>query len=366
MMYKNFIIILNVLLFVFILNSCGDFQKPAVGPEDQIILVADSSDYVVLKPVIDSTFEKIIYTPQPEKLFNIKRVTVEQFTNYQDRKNIIIAAPLFSESSTSKYLQSVIDTTVKKEVMHDSVTEIAKYSLWARNQLVMVLTAPNLQKLKNSIAKNGDNLLYQFQKISDKRLYQSIYSSKYERKKVEGEFLKNYGWLIYVEADYVAAINDSVNHFVWLRRAANTDMERWLFVHWINNASPVYLNSDSIRAIRNRMTKKYYRTSDDSSFVQIAQDYYTTHEVNFNGKYAILTQGLWELNTKGMGGPFINYTFYDQKTHRIYMLDGSIYAPRYYKRKLIQQMDVTLQSFMTADKVKKDRKKELLDAYEKK
>ena len=44
------------------------------------------------------------------------------------------------------------------------------------------------------------------------------------------------------------------------------------------------------------------------------------------------------------------------------MLDGSVYAPRYYKRNLIQQMDVTLQSFMTADQIKPDRKKDLLDA----
>ena len=68
------------------------------------------------------------------------------------------------------------------------------------------------------------------------------------------------------------------------------------------------------------------------------------------------------MNIKGMGGPFVNYTFYDEKTHRIYMLDGSVYAPRYYKRNLIQQMDVTLQSFMTADQIKPDRREDLLDA----
>ena len=139
-------------------------------------------------------------------------------------------------------------------------------------------------------------------------------------------------------------------------------MERWIFVHWIDNATPAYLNADSVRAIRNRLTKKYYRTSDDSSYVVIAGDYYTTADVNFEGKYALLTQGLWELNIKGMGGPFINYTFYDEKTHRIYMLDASIYAPRYYKRNLIQQMDVTLQSFKTAAQLSKDRREDLLDA----
>jgi hypothetical protein len=112
------------------------------------------------------------------------------------------------------------------------------------------------------------------------------------------------------------------------------------------------------------MTKKYYRTADDSSYVIIASDYYTSSEVNFHGKYAIFTQGLWELNIKGMGGPFINYTFLDEKTNRLYMLDGSVYAPKYYKRNLIQQMDVLLQSFMTESEVSKDKKQELLKAAE--
>ena len=78
----------------------------------------------------------------------------------------------------------------------------------------------------------------------------------------------------------------------------------------------------------------------------------------------MFTQGLWELNIKGMGGPFVNYFFYDEKTQRIYMIDGSVYAPKYYKRNLIQQMDVTLQSFRTENELTSERKEELLDAIE--
>ena len=346
------------------LNSCGYFQKPAVGPEDEIIVVADSSEYQSLKPALDSTFEKIIYTPQPEKLFTLKQIPQEKLDQYKQRKNLIIIAPFNSSSETAKFIKASVDTSVRSGILADSVFEITKFNLWARDQLIMVLTSPTIEKLESHILKNRDNLLYAFQKISDNRLYESLYSSRYEKKKVEGKLLKEYGWVIYVEADYQLAQNKPSDNFVWLRRGVNTDMERWIFVHWINNASPAYLNSDSIRAIRNRMTEKFYRTSDDSSYVVIAGDYYTTSEVNFQGKYALLTQGLWELNTKGMGGPFINYTFYDEKDHRIYMLDGSVYAPKYYKRNLIQQMDVMLQSFNTEDRLSKDRIKELLSAAE--
>jgi len=77
-----------------------------------------------------------------------------------------------------------------------------------------------------------------------------------------------------------------------------------------------------------------------------------------------MTQGLWRMKDGSMGGPFINYTFYDEPTKRIYMLDGSVYAPKYYKKKLIQQLDVLLRSFLTKREVDKERYEELMEELE--
>ena len=337
----------SLILILFTLISCNPADKPAIGPEDEIYVMADSSEFVQLEPVLDSAFEKIIYTPQPENLFTIQQISPNALDNYKQSKNLVIVAPLNSHSLTSRFINAIMDSTVKAKLIEEKTINVNKYNIWARNQLVMFLTAPTMEELKSQILKDKDNLLYAFQKESDNRLAQSLYSAPYERKDVEGMLLKNYGWIIYVQADYQVALNKPKDNFVWLRRAPGSDMERWIFVHWIDNASPAYLNVDSIRAIRNRMTEKFYRTTDNNSYVVIAEDYFTTNEVNFNGKYSILTQGLWDLNTKGMGGPFVNYTFFDPKTKRIYMLDGSIYAPKYYKKDLIQQLDVILQSFST-------------------
>lgn len=344
-----------------IFSSCNP-MKPAKGPEDEIYVVADSAEFTVLKPVIDSTFERIINTPQPEKLFTVKRISVEKINNYKDRKNLIFLAPLDSKSETSRYINNVIDDAVRNKIISDSNLIVRKYNLWAKDQLVMVLSAPGMRELISKISRNADDLLNSYQKISDKRLFESLYNSHFEQKNVEGRFLKDYGWIIYVQPDFKVAVNDSVNHFVWMRCSPESDVERWIFVHWIDNASPAYLNPDSVRIIRDRMTKKYYHITKNGGYVVIADDYYTTSEANFNDRYALLTQGLWNLNTKAMDGPFVNYTFYDDKTHRIYMIDGSVYAPKYYKRNLIQQMDVTLQSFMTEAEIKPGRKEDLLSA----
>ena len=61
-------------LFISVVSiaSCKFPQKPASGPEDQIIVFADSLEFEQLKTALSSTFEKIIYTPQPEKIFIFK------------------------------------------------------------------------------------------------------------------------------------------------------------------------------------------------------------------------------------------------------------------------------------------------------
>ena len=355
---KKFLILIPLLSLILI--SC-DTKKPAKGFEDEIIVIADSIEYNEMLGSLQSVFEKEIYTPQPEKLFTLKRKSVASLNNNDRYKNIIIAAPLNSGSRTSDYIKAIVDSTVESKFANDSSFIAYKENLWAKNQMVAVISANTMKELNEKILQNSDNLLYTFQKKSDERLYENLYNPTYEKKDIEGKFLKDYGWVIYVQADFVLALDKPQDHFVWLRRSPGSDMERWIFVYWIDNATPDYLVQDSIKVIRNRLTKQFYQTSDDASYVVVAEDYFVVNEVNFNGRYALFTQGLWELNIKGMGGPFVNYFFYDEETRRIYMIDGSVYAPRYYKRNLIQQMDVTLQSFRTESELSKDRIEDLLE-----
>lgn len=360
--FKYFQIISLSILFSFILISCDQSEKPAIGSEDEIYVVADSLEFENLKGALSGAFEKLIYTPQPEKLFILKRIPVNELEKYRSKKNIIIIAPLNSKSSASSFLKAVIDSSAEKKIRKGDEFLVKKHDLWAKDQLVLILTAPSIELLQTKILSNKNDLLYCFQKISDRRLTQNLYNRKYEREEVEGKLLKEYGWVIYVQSDFKLTINDLESKFVCLKLISDSDVAKWIFVHWIDNVSPEYLNGDSVRSIRNGLTKKFYKYDNDSSYITIAKDYYMTSEVNFNGKYAVLTQGLWEEKPVGMQGPFINYTFYDEKSGRVYMLDGCIYAPKYYKRNLIQQVDVLLQSFMTSDEISKEKREELLSA----
>ncbi len=361
---------LPLVLFTFIaivlivsLTAC-DQKKKALGNEDDIYVIADTASYYTLEPALLTVFNKIVYTPQPENLFNLKRFNYDSFEKQKNKKNVLIICPLNTGSELSKYVESILDDKVIDLVMKDSAFFFTKKDLWAKDQLVMIVTGKSDEVIAKNLLLYSENLLYAFQKASDERLFNSLYNEKYEKKDIEAKFLKNYGWLIYVQADFQLAMDKPNDNFVWLRRSPDSDMERWIFVHWIDNASPTLVNSDSIVTLRNKITEKFYRTSDDSTWVEISEDNRSSKEVNFNGFYAIMTQGLWRFKDNSGGGPFISYTFYDEKTKRLYMIDGSIYAPKYYKKRLIHQMDVLLQSFKPKYMVDKDKAEDILSNLE--
>lgn len=363
MKLKITVLFTGILVMIAGLTGCNSPGKAAVGIEDEILVFSDSLDYVAMEETLNQVFGKVIYTPQPENLFNLEWRDITKINHYKTRKNIIIMAPLDSESNGSIYMRGLLDSTVTDMVKSGKEFVFTKFDEWAKNQLVMVLAANTIDDLKEKVGSNQEDLVYYFQKVSDKRLAEKLYSHVYERKEIQAQLLNDYGWMIYVQIDFHLAKNVPEDNFVWLRRAPGSDMERWIFVHWIDNATPEYLNRDSVIALRNRITQKYYRTSDDRNFVEIAQydEYLKTSEVNFNNRYALMTEGLWRMDDKSMGGPFVNYTFFDEKTNRIYMLDGSLYAPKYYKKKLIQQVDVMLKSFQASYEISDDRKEQLLD-----
>jgi hypothetical protein len=358
----TFIVIVFILILFVI--SYYNVTKNAKGFEDEIYVVSDSLEYEKLKDPLESTFEKEIYTPQPEKVFTLKRVDPSEIEKYKDKKNILLLAPLNSGSDASNLVESVVDSSTKNKLLQDSNLIVYKNDLWAKDQLVTVISAPTTDQLESKLSQNAGKVMSSFQRNSDKRLRSYLYNPDYEQKDVEGSFLKQYGWTIYVHPEYKIASESPGEKFVWLKKSRDDELDTKIFIYWIDNAPPEYLTGDSIKAVRNRLTKEFYRTTKDTSYVVVAEDYFMVNEVSFNKRYAILTQGLWELDTKSKTGPFINYTFYDEKSKRLYMLDGSIFAPKYYKRNLIQQVDVILQSFMTETELSKERKEELLEAAE--
>jgi hypothetical protein len=342
-----FIIIVAVIAYVAVkVVDWGDVQLRAEGDMYEIIVFADSGDYAILEPVLREALGQEIITPQPEQLFTLYREDIDNFSRYRRYKNLLIVAPLDGTGHTAQYMNAALSERVRELVMDEEEFLINRYHSNARGQIIMYLTGPTVEHIYNSIMHNADRLFYHFHNFALQREIEGITRERrYAKVELSKRFLDEYGWTMYIQNDYYLAINNPEKNFVWLRRATPQDMERWIFVHWIDDVEPFQVTPQFIRETRDNLTQQFYRTMDDKAYVRIAPEYHEIEEVNFKDRFGIKTRGLWRFSDFSGGGPFINYTFYDEETERMYMLDGSIFAPRYEKKKLILQVQALLNTF---------------------
>ncbi len=99
-------IITTALLILAAGTSCDMPKRFAVGIEDEIIVIADSAEYYELEAELLGVFGKLIKTPQDEALFSIRRKDYIDLESIENRKNIIILAPLNTNSYPSQFIQS--------------------------------------------------------------------------------------------------------------------------------------------------------------------------------------------------------------------------------------------------------------------
>ncbi len=341
-------VLLSAYLTALLLASCGvDTKEQALGEHDVITVVADSADYDALSDVIENAFTEPFFTPQPETWFRLRRLDLGELLDNKRRRNILIVAPLNAENRMGDYMRSALDSTVKELVRAGEQHVFVKQDLWYKGQTVVHLTARNMQELRDFMVANADQLEYYFKKSWDDREKERLWTLPREND-IEQQLMDDHGFSLAVIRGWFVAKDSAEISSVLLRRQAPAETERWLLVHWIDTIDTGLLTNDFAFETRNRLTETLFRTFDDSAWVVIDSLHHLQFdEVRFQDRFAVRMKGLWRMNDYSMGGPFVSYLFYDEQQERIYFLDGSVFAPKYEKKKLMQDVDVMMQTFYT-------------------
>lgn len=328
--------------------SCGlQTKNEALGENDFITIIADSSDYDALGDVIENAFGQPFFTPQPETWFTWQRFDLADLLDHKRDRNILIVAPLDAEGRMGEYMRTALDSSVRTLVREGKEHVFVKKDLWYRGQTVVHLTGKTMEDLRDFMASNAQQLEYYFKQAWDERELAHLRSLPRETE-IEQRLLDEHGFTFTLIKSWFVAKDSSEINTVLLRRQAPKETERWLMVHWLDTTNTALLTSDFALATRNRLTEILYRTYDDSAWVVVDTTHYLQFdEVNFQDRFAIRMKGLWRMSDYSMGGPFVSYLFYDEQQRRIYFVEGSIFAPRYEKKKLIQDIDMIIKSMRT-------------------
>ncbi len=353
-----------VLLAVVLVGCEGDYRPRAIGKEGEVTVVVDSSHWT--GPVGDTFRETVtpwINTlPQPERYFEIRHLELSServYDSIQDLKNVVVIAPLSDSTNEANFLRRRLSDEARQAVMDGQIAVVSKPNLWRRSQRVYFVTAATPEDLVTALEQRGDSIRGTFKKATLKRMEREMYDDA-RQFALEDTLMNRHGFAVNVQHDFQLAIDTTTasSGFVWLRRLL-AKTRREFFVYYEDDMSPSDITPEWIHETRDSLTRRYLR-GQVAGFVRIDdRRALTTEQTEFKGRYGYEFRGLWhmvaatddsnEFQSVGGGGPFVTYTFYDQSTDRVYLMDGSVFAPDFDKLEFLRQMEVMAQTFRTQE-----------------
>lgn len=350
--------ILTLLVASGALSGCGtaDFRPAAVGREGEIVIVIDSTHWngSIGEALYETVGGFVSTLPAPERDFDLRAVSLRTDRDLEMArrfKNVIFVAPLSDTTNEAAYLRNVFEPAAQEAIMGGDGTVVPRQDLWRRAQQIYYVTGATADDVVDVLRRRGHELSRSFNSATRQRMAVRMFERGRQRD-LEDQLMQRHGFAVNVQHDYQIAIDST--DAVWLRRIT-PDTWRSVLVHYVENADPGKLSPTWIYAMRDSLAQIYLQ-GNLGGWVEIDRRRpLETRNIDFLGRYGFESRGLWRMVGEqdgervefGMGGSFVTYTFYDQDSGRIYVIDGMVFAPGYTKREFMRQMEVIAYTFRT-------------------
>lgn len=256
--------------------------------------------------------------PQPEAVFNVQQIEPHQFNSLLQRsRNIVII-----EKDPTYKAESTLETNV-----------------WSKPQLVVRYKGSTPEEIAEQVNKNHKEIFEKLKKHEVKTLQARLRKGGFQP---NPDILEKHNVSMNIPKSFeLEQRNDDL--LVFWNKTIKTDQGILIHFQPLNdNIASVGTNTIPMR---DSITKLYIHGQKEGSYM-------TTEmllppaisQTELSGAFAIETRGLWKTVNDFMGGPFINYTIYDEKNNQIIFLDAFIYSPETKKRKFVLELEATLKS----------------------
>jgi hypothetical protein len=325
-------------IFVLLILSC-DYKPSSFGSFQKIVVFADSSLYLAVQTEMEQTFDQYIYTPHSEKSYYLDLQPLQAFDTYKTRRNILFAGLINGEDQVSEFITKSLSTNVKTSILKSQLFEIFKPDLFSTDQIVLFLSAKDLNTLKSNLASSGERIYEQMNKFYYERLEKAMFL-KGEQIMLEDYLAEEFGWKIRIQHDYELVQEEKSGDFAWFRRL---NPDRSLFVHrYKANSMPE--QGDFLINLRDSIATAIF----EGDSVDRTDCYF--QNVHISGRTAIKLTGIWQNSKHLLGGPFRTYAFFDDKSKYIYVIDLSVTAPGQNKKPFLDQLEVLAKSITLINK----------------
>jgi hypothetical protein len=201
---------------------------------------------------------------------------------------------------------------------------------WYRDQYVLILTSTSDSLLASKIRNTENSLLNNALEKELKRWEYFVYEQK-EQTHLSDSLWENHGFKVRIQHDYIKNI-DTLNFQSYRRFLPQND--RWMWVWHKDDVKDMsFLDDEWIIATRDSLSEHFIKGARDSMYVQTYQNEdvpsrpVVTQSFKKGRLFAYETRGTWHMVNGLMGGPFVNFTYYDPETERLFMIDYNQFAP---------------------------------------
>ncbi len=340
---NKFLLSLSIIGIVLFAACEGDYRPQSVGSVDEVYVVMDSTEWNSQTALaLEETFGKGIETlPSFEPTYDLtfrEFNTNDELDNIRNLKNIILAASIDGENNVSKLIRALLSDDVEERVRQGESFAFPLEDQWVRDQWVLILTSTSDSSLAQKIRNSENSLVGHLMEREFERREYEIYR-RGEQVAINDSLWNEHGWKVRMQHDYIQTVDTS--NVVVFRRAL-PENDRWMMAWWKNDVEGIgFIDKEWINATRDSLLQKYVQGTREGSYV--TTEYREPRKVitnQMNREDRIIgyeTLGTWRMTNDFMGGPFVNFTYYDPETERLFMIEYGQFAPSVSKRRFVRQ-----------------------------
>ena len=348
---RSAVVLLGLFLGLGSYGCSGDYRPLSSGAIDEIVVVMDSTAWdSETAEAIRAVFGGAITTlPSPEPRY---RLTFRDFYTNQELerlkglKNVLFAAPIDESSNTGSFIRSITNADVEERIRNDESFAFPLRDQWVRDQWTLILSSSGDKALAEKILLSEEALLESLRELELKRWEYEVYR-RAEQTEISNMLWKEHGWRVRMQHDYVQTV-DTTDVVVFRRYLPKNN--RWMWAWWEDGFNtPEVINPDWIHAKRDSITSQYIRGEREDSYIttEYRRDLITSDLVLESDSLLIgfETRGTWRMTNDFMGGSFVNFTYVDPRSERVFMVEYAQFAPGIAKRRFIRQFQAMGRTF---------------------
>ena len=314
-------------------SGCAETSPVALGQYWEVFVVADDQDWEAVGELIQETLEKPLATPLAEKEYVVQRVKPEEFEQHLTMRNLLIVSSLTPGTETERLLRRALDDDTYDKIAAGEEYLFVARDQWARGQFLVILAAPGAEALTKSVAFYPDYLYALFERNRNQKLRELLFARTYGR--IERRLKEDYGWTIKLPFGYKVVRQDSANRVVHISKL---NPDRNILVHWVEAAEQVPLSRDWMVEKVNWLASFY-----ESGYVKEGEFFISTRR--WHNYDALVMFGLWQSDTRQIGGPMQAYAFRDRQSGRLYVIFGNVFAPDRRKEPYVRELETIIDTF---------------------